>query len=256
MCRWIAYLGEPTTPDKFLFETEYCLVAQSQAARKSAATVNGDGFGLGWYEREKTPGVFRDVLPMWGDENLHSIAQQIRPSTFMAHVRAATDTATIRLNCHPFTYAHFLFMHNGQIGGYPRVRRQLERRLEDRFYGSRQGSTDSELIFLLLLQIGADRDFVGAVQALIDEVETIQSNAGEEEPFRFTAAFTDGERLHAIRYSSDDLPPTLFYRHLEQGSLVVSEPLDDQVQQWISLPRNHTLVVEHGKEPKSHPLPT
>ena len=117
MCRWIAYLGEPITPDRFLFETEFCLVAQSQAARKSEATVNGDGFGLGWYERGATPGVFRDVLPMWGDENLRSIPQQIRPSIFMAHVRAATDTATIRLNCHPFTYAQFLFMHNGQIGG-------------------------------------------------------------------------------------------------------------------------------------------
>ena len=256
MCRWIAYLGEPTTPDRFLFETEYCLVAQSQAARKSVATVNGDGFGLGWYERERTPGVFRDVLPMWGDENLRSIAQQIRPSTFMAHVRAATDTATIRLNCHPFSYEHFLFMHNGQIGGYPRVRRQLERQLEDRYYGSREGSTDSELIFLLLLQLGAAHNFVGAAQALINEVETIQSNAGEEAPFKFTAAFTDGEKLHAIRYSTDDNPPTLFYRHREQGSMVVSEPLDDQVQQWISLLKSHTLTVERGAEPTPQALPT
>ena len=249
MCRWIAYLGEPATPDRFLSETEYCLVAQSQAARKSVATVNGDGFGLGWYERETTPGVFRDVLPMWGDENLRSIAQQIRPSTFMAHVRAATDTATIRLNCHPFTYAQFLFMHNGQIGGYPRVRRQLEHRLDDRFYASRQGSTDSELIFLLLLQLGAESDFAGAAQAIIHEVETIQSNVDEEDPFRFTAAFTDGQQLHAIRYSSDEHPPTLFYRHSETGSVVVSEPLDDQEQRWTILPANHTLIVERGAQP-------
>lgn len=256
MCRWIAYLGEPITPDKFLFEAEYCLVAQSQAARKSQATVNGDGFGLGWYERETTPGVFRDVLPMWGDENLRSLSQQIRPTTFMAHVRAATDTATIRLNCHPFSFQHFLFMHNGQIGGYPKVRRQLERRLEDRFYASRQGSTDSELIFLLLVQLGAEHDFVGATAALIQEVECIQTNIGEQDPFRFTAAFTDGKKLSAIRYSSDEFPPSLFYRYGENGSVVVSEPLDSHVHHWIALPANHTLMVERGMEPRSMPLPS
>ena len=147
-------------------------------------------------------------------------------------------------------------MHNGQIGGYPRVRRQLERRLEDRYYGSREGSTDSELIFLLLLQLGGEHDFAGAAQALIREVETIQSNVGEEKPFKFTAAFTDGEKLHAIRYSTDDNPPTLFYRHRERGSVVVSEPLDDQVQQWISLLKNHTLTVERGAEPNPQPLPS
>ena len=255
MCRWIAYLGEPTSPDRFLFESEFCLVAQSQAARKSTATVNGDGFGLGWYERESIPGVFRDVLPMWGDENLRSIAQQIRPSAFMAHVRAATDTATIRLNCHPFAYDRFLFMHNGQIGGYPRVRRQLERRLDDQFYASRQGSTDSELLFLLLLQLGCEDNFAGAARALIQEVESIQSNVGEQEPFRFTAAFTNGETLHAIRYSSDDRPPTLFYRFGEKGSVVVSEPLDSHVKQWVGLEANHTLIVEKGTEPQTTRLP-
>ena len=254
MCRWIAYLGEPIAPDKFLFETEFCLVTQSQAARKSEATVNGDGFGLGWYERQSMPGVFRDILPMWGDENLRSLSQQIRPYTFMAHVRAATDTATIRLNCHPFTYDQFLFMHNGQIGGYPKVRRQLERRLDDKFYQSRQGSTDSELIFLLLIQYGADKNFGDACKALIEDVETIQCNSGENAPFRFTAAFTDGDTLHAVRYSTDDNPPSLFYRQGETGSVVVSEQLDDQVQQWIDLPANHTLVVEHGFDPKPAPL--
>ena len=254
MCRWIAYKGRPTCPDRFLFDTEYSLVAQSQQARKSEATVNGDGFGLGWYERTRRPGVFRDVLPMWSDENLRNLSQQIRPSTFVAHVRAATDTASTRSNCHPFAYHHYLFMHNGQIGGYPKLRRRLESRLEDHYYEVRFGTTDSELLFLLLLQLGADVDFHRAANQVIEEVEQLQAAVKATDAFRFTAAFTDGRTLHAIRYASDDRAPTLFYQASSTGSVVVSEPLDDDHHTWTSVPQNHRLVIDGNSEPRVYAL--
>src|SRR3712207_7561912 len=45
---------------------------------------------------------------------------------FFAHVRASTGTSTTRANCHPFAHGRHLFMHNGQIGGYARIKRRLE----------------------------------------------------------------------------------------------------------------------------------
>ena len=254
MCRWIAYTGKPIAIDEYLFEQKYSLIEQSLHARKAKAVVNGDGFGLGWYGGREAPGLFRDILPAWSDENLRSLAQQIESGLFMAHVRAATDTATARSNCHPFVYEHQMFMHNGQIGGYCDVRRQLESSLNDDLYKFRVGSTDSELIFLLLVQYGIEADFSVACKKLIERVEAAMKQQKINEPFRFTAAFTDSKKLYAIRYSSDDQPPTLFYRQLKNGVLLVSEPLDEESSRWDSLTGNHWLEVSGPTRIECGPL--
>ena len=256
MCRWIAYIGSPISPERFLFEEQFSLVEQSQHARKSKSIVNGDGFGLGWYAKQRTPGLFRDVLPAWNDENLHSLAYQIEASMFMAHVRAATDTSVTRANCHPFAHQEHLFMHNGQIGGYLLIRRLLESLLENELFGFRLGNTDSEILFLLLVQFGAKTNFPEAVSKLILTLQEILAAQQISKPFRFTAAFTNGKVLYAIRYASDHNAPTLFFRHTPTGCLVASEPLDEDQAEWTSLPQNQILMVQTNGEVKDFPLQT
>ena len=41
-------------------------------------------------------------------------------------------------------------------------------------------------------------------------------------------AFSDGQKLYAVRYASDDRAPTLYHRWSasQQGRAVVSEPFD------------------------------
>ena len=104
------------------------------AARKAAVATNGDGFGLGWYGDLPKPGLYRDTMPAWNDLNLRSLSEQIRSRLFFAHVRASTGTSTARVNCHPFRYDRWLFMHNGQVGGWPIVRRELENLIADRLF--------------------------------------------------------------------------------------------------------------------------
>ena len=94
------------------------------------------------------PGIYREVRPAWSDENLRSLCDQVRSGLFFAHVRASTGTATTRANCHPFAHGRYLFMHNGQIGGYARIKRRLEALIPDELYERRLGTTDSEAIFL------------------------------------------------------------------------------------------------------------
>src|ERR1700737_3381918 len=131
MCRWLAYFGEPVFLEDFVSKPCQSLIAQSRHCREAKSGFNADGFGIGWYGERERPGLFRDVRPAWSDENLLSIAHPIRSTLFLAHVRAATGTATIRTNCHPFAADRYLFMHNGQIGGWPRVRRVLESHIPD-----------------------------------------------------------------------------------------------------------------------------
>src|SRR3712207_8568576 len=84
---------------------------------------------------------------------------------FFAHVRASTGTSTTRANCHPFAHGRHLFMHNGQIGGYARIKRRLEATIPDALYDARLGTTDSEAIFLAALANGLEENPVAAMRS-------------------------------------------------------------------------------------------
>jgi glutamine amidotransferase len=244
MCRWLSYLGRPRYLESLLFEPENSLIQQSLHARRAAVTTNGDGFGVGWYAERDVPGTYREILPAWNDGNLRSLAHQIRSSLFFAHVRASTGTATSRANCHPFSHGPWLFMHNGQIGGYERVRRRLEGLIPDDFYGARLGTTDSELIFYLLFRYGLERDPAGALCRTIRAAVDAMAEAGVEQPFRMTCALSDGHTITALRYSSDDHPPSLYWSESDGDLSVVSEPLDAAADHWNEVPTSHLLTVD------------
>jgi glutamine amidotransferase len=182
------------------------------------------------------------VRPAWSDENLRSVAAQVRSRLFFAHVRASTGTATTRANCHPFTAAGMLFMHNGQVGDWARVRRRVEGMIPDSLYDSRTGTTDSEALFLAALARGLDRDPVGAVTDTLAEVHGAMRAAGVRTALRFTAAITDGTTLWAFRWASDDRPASLYWRQTPTGLVVVSEPIDDATAGWNAVPSGCSLV--------------
>ena len=243
MCRWLAYIGSPIEPKKYLYDDQYSLVEQSLSARKSRSIVNGDGFGFGWYGDKPEPGLFREVMPAWNDDNLLSLSGQIESRLFLAHVRAATDTSSSRSNCHPFRHQASMFMHNGQVGDYLKVRRQIENLIPDHYYSCRSGSTDSEALFLYLESLLETRSFKDATCHLIDNITRIMTAASVDEAFRYTAAYSDGQSLYAVKFSTDEELPSLFYRQTESGWLVVSEPLDGNLAQWQAVPDYHVLQI-------------
>jgi glutamine amidotransferase len=249
MCRWVAYVGTPVFLEDFIARPCQSLIAQSIHCREAKTTVNADGFGLAWYGDRSKPGLFRDVRPAWSDENLLSIAHQIRSRLFFAHVRASTGTATTRTNCHPFGVDHRVFMHNGQVPAWSRVRRRIEAAIPDDLYRHRAGSTDSEALFLLMLAQGLDADPQRAVANTIAFVEDELRREGIAEPLKLTAAVTDGEAIYAVRYATNGAPPTLYTRTGATGTdtLVVSEPLDDGHDAWAVVPPQSFVVVRAGR---------
>ena len=247
MCRWIAYVGEPVFVEDFVCVPCQSLIAQSMRSREAHSEMNADGFGLGWYGERSTPGVFRDIRPAWSDENLKSLAHQIRAPLYFAHVRASTGTATTRANCHPFSHGRHMFMHNGQIGGFDRIKRRIEGLIPDDLYIHRSGATDSEALFLALMGRGFGGGIVAAVAALLNEVVALMRQAGIAEPLRFTAALTDGRDVHAFRWASDDRAPSLYWREDGGDLVIVSEPLDDARGQWREVPKGCAVVARHGR---------
>ena len=184
MCRWIAYKGEAIYLEELVFRPTNSLVDQSLNCEEGSTRTNGDGFGIGWYGSRREPGLFREVLPAWNDINLQTLTKQIRSKLFFAHVRASTGAGVSRLNCHPFSHEQWLFMHNGQIGDYENCRRQLETLLDDDLFTKREGSTDSELFFLLLIQNGLDRDPLVALRTTIHQINLTGKSCGCREPFK------------------------------------------------------------------------
>lgn len=243
MCRWIAYKGETIFLEDLLLKPSNSLIDQSLDCRQGAARTNGDGFGIGWYGSRSEPGLYREVLPAWNDCNLRALARQIESPLFFAHVRASTGTETARLNCHPFSYGKWLFMHNGKIGGYEKCRRQLENLLCDALFKCRQGSTDSELFFLLLIQNGLETNPPAALSQTIRQITQVACECGSEESFQLTACLTDGNELYACRHGSAALPPTLYWNMQKGNVLIASEPLDDSATPWNEILPDELLRV-------------
>ncbi len=250
MCRWIAYAGPEIFLEDLLFNQEHSIVRQSLSARESVFTTNGDGFGVAWYGRRTAPGLFKDILPAWNDSNLRSLAAQVQTRRFFAHVRATTGTAVTRTNCHPFTWQNWAFMHNGQIGNWADCRKAIEAEISAEHYVHRQGSTDSEALFLLALTYGLTTDPIGAMTRAIRTTLDVMSRHAATEPFRATMAMTDGQSVWALRHSSDGRAPSLYFgspntRASESGTnpvnTIASEPLDSQSDRWHSVEEGMVL---------------
>jgi glutamine amidotransferase len=97
-----------------------------------------------------------------------------------------------------------------------------------------------------------------AAQCTLAQTETMMNRAGIASPLRFTAAFTDGRTLYAVRYASDGQPPSLYVRSgltAGEGTLVASEPLDESSADWQPVPPQ-TFVTVTASGIESRPFST
>jgi glutamine amidotransferase len=260
----MAWLGQDVLLEELLFKTQHGLIDQSLHARMGAETTNGDGFGVGWYGTGRGPGVYHSVAPAWGDANLRELAAHIESPLFLAHVRATSGTAVQETNCHPFRHGDWLFVHNGLIGDFPVLHRDLAIAVAPELFPSIHGSTDSEVLFHLALTFGLQDDPLAALEATIGLVEETARRHGVEPAVQASIGVSDGRRLWAVRYATGGGARTLFasadveslqrlhpdnprLQLLREGDrLVVSEPLADLPGAWHEIPEATGVVVEHG----------
>jgi glutamine amidotransferase len=271
MCRWLAYSGSPILLEELLYKPAHSLIDQSMHSRLGATTTNGDGFGVGWYTSAATPGVFRAVGPAWSDRNLRELAGHIASPLFVAHIRASTGTAVQQTNCHPFRHGRWLWVHNGVIRDFPKVKRELVLAVDPSLYPAIEGSADSEVMFYLALSFGLEDDPPAAVERMVGFIEATGHKHGIPDPLQMTVGTSDGERVWAFRYSSEGRSRSLFYstklhtlRQLypdnpafqelsEDTRLLVSEPLGDLAGAWNEVPESSYGVVHHGHD-ELHPF--
>ena len=267
MCRWLAYSGSPILLEALLLKPEYSLIDQSLHARLGVETTNGDGFGVGWYgTNTDTPALFRSVEPAWNDRNLRELAGYVESPLFLAHIRASTGTAVQQTNCHPFRYGRWLWVHNGLVRDFPRLKRDLALAVDESLYSSIQGSTDSELLFYLAITLGLEDDPPGAVEQMVGLVEEAGRRHGTEHPVQMTIGTTDGKSVWAFRYSSERRSRSLYFStdmrtvremyperpRLQEVSdetrIIVSEPIVELAGAWNEVPESSYGVVQEGED--------
>ncbi len=276
MCRFALYLGPPTTLGSLVTQPEHSIIRQSLRSDEGIEPLNGDGFGVGWYRPELSegPAVFKDLTPAWSNANLLNLAPVTVSSCILAHVRSATPGLPVtRLNCHPFGWGRFAFMHNGHLAGFHSYVRRLRSGLSDEAYRLIQGSTDSEHLFALFVDawraLEGTEEMPRMVRALAEAIgrsEEFRRSAGIEEPSLLNLALTDGSRAVVTRWISpgarEERANSLYYHPgrcytceagvgrmepaadavEEQAVIIASEPLTHDAT-WRRVPPNHAVVV-------------
>ncbi len=275
MCRFIAYRGHPIVLDDILIKPKNSLIHQSIHALETSHPLNGDGVGLGWYVQDidDKPALFRSVRPAWNEPNFMTITPKIKTDCMFAHIRAANVGTVTHYNCHPFSYKNNLFMHNGTIYGFNKIKRDVRRELCDEAYNWIMGQTDSEHMFALFIHHCLKenvnfntRDAASAFIETIKHLQFIKEKNGIDEPDYVNAVLSDGKRLLAFRYVSHPelASRSLYYSagqeylykegacHMvpsdgpNQAVLVVSEKLTSYVAEWHEIPSQHYLAVDES----------
>ena len=265
MCRWLAYSGSTIPLEDIVYKPDHSLIDQSLRARIGVQTTNGDGFGIGWYaDGRGTPAIYRDVGPAWSNRNLRELSAAVRSGMFFAHVRASTGTPVQQTNCHPFRHGRWMWMHNGLVGGYPQLRRDLALAVDPELFPALEGSTDSELMFYLALSLGLDEDPPSAVERMAGLIEVLARRRGVPDAVQMTVALSDGEATWAFRYSTERRSRSLFHsldvrglRDLHPDNallrqvsddcrLIVSEPLGDLLEAWQEVPESTYVHIRDG----------
>ena len=266
MCRWLAYSGQPVLLEELLYKPVHSLIDQSLHSRLGAETTNGDGFGVGWYGVGADPCVFHSIEPAWNERNLRELAGHVTAPLVFAHIRASTGSAVQQTNCHPFRRGRWLWMHNGFIGDFARVKRDLVLEVNPALYAEIEGSTDTEVFFHLALTNGLEDDPPAAMERAVGLIEEVGRSHGVQYPVQMTVATTDGERIWAFRYSSEGRSRSLFFstdpRRLqalypenpvlaglgEETRLIVSEPLGELAGAWNEVPESSWGVIQPGPD--------
>ena len=275
MCRFICYRGPEIPLADLLYRPTNSLILQSFHAKERTEPLNGDGFGVGWYTPQisSTPCVFASLTPAWSNRNLRQISEHVKSGCFFAHVRAASPGMRVsEANCHPFQYGRFLWMHNGIIRDFWRIKRRLCASLPDHLYNMIGGTTDSEHAFAVFLHLLGDTERICSAnemgEALVETIAQLElwtAESGLSGPSYYNFAVTDGRCVAAVRYVSDPTaePQSLYYSSggkyqcsqrgvcsfcecdaSERTIVIASERLTADARDWFRVAPNHVLTVD------------
>ena len=260
MCRFAGYIGRPRSPADLLYSGDHSLEVQSYRPRELLhGHVNVDGFGVSWYPGD-LPVRITDPRPPWHDPDLPALLRSFQASPILASVRNTTPGIPVdRSGLSPLVHGRWTFVLNGFIKSFRTgAMRELHALLPDDLYAELSGVSDTEALFLLLVNYARqEASLEDAIRRLTTEVLRVCRD--RELDLQLNLLTSDGVSLVATRMGSAPLQNSLYLkgepwdgtkaRDVEKlqgakgpGVWLASEPLDDPGA-WVPVPESSLVVA-------------
>ena len=218
MCRALLYLGQPVLLDNLLYQPDSALIRQSTMPRM-LHMLNLAGFGMrAWdpasNEPEQAFAYYSQSLPVF-DRNLQNLAQKIRPSCVLGHVRGVAYSSRVEIslqNVHPFHFANvpLVLAHNGDLAEFARMKPLLLAHIKPEYLAQIHGTTDSEWIYALLISHLADphgklteKGIFDAFERCLGIIRDARAQLGITLSSSVNLFLANGRQLAALRYCFD-----------------------------------------------------
>lgn len=185
MCRLYGLQAtHPTRPACELLDAQNALIEQSREDARGLSNPHGWGMG---HVANGTTRCFRQVKPAEESTEYRETALDTEGTTVLAHVRRATVGDPNHRNTHPFRMGPAFLIHNGHVPAFDDVRPRLLDRLSNDRRPAIRGTTDSEHVFALLLELRNERPKAplhGVTREAVRLVQTWVSDASAEATVR------------------------------------------------------------------------
>ncbi|HEY6966450.1 MAG TPA: class II glutamine amidotransferase [Burkholderiales bacterium] len=250
MCRALLYLGQPVLLDNLLYQPDSALIRQSTMPRM-LHMLNLAGFGMrAWDPASNAPeqafAYYSQSLPVF-DRNLQNLAQKVRPSCVLAHVRGVAYSTRVEIslqNVHPFHFANvpLVLAHNGDLAEFARMKPLLLAHIRPEYLAQIHGTTDSEWIYALLVsQLPGSLDALESrivFKAFEDTLRIIRdarAKLGIALSSSVNLFVANGHQLAALRYCFD------FGCYRTEDPAKVHEANLSFLSLWYTLGRDYAL---------------
>jgi len=213
--------------------------------------LNLAGFGMrAWDPESNHPeqafSYYSQSLPVF-DRNLQNLAQKIRPSCVLAHVRGVAYSTRVEIslqNVHPFHFADvpLVLAHNGDLAEFARMKPLLLAHIRPEFLAQIHGTTDSEWIYALLvsqlpgpLNALEPESLFKAFESTLQIIRQARARLGIALSSSVNLFVANGHQLAALRYCFD------FGCYRTEDPAKVHEANLSFLSLWYTLGRDYAL---------------
>jgi glutamine amidotransferase len=229
--------------------------------------LNLAGFGLrawdpGSHQPQKPYFYGSPSLPVF-DRNLKNLAEKVRASCVLAHVRGVAYSAAVEIslqNVHPFQFdgVPWALAHNGDLAGMEALKPRLAPHIQPRFLAGIRGTTDSEWIYALFMSqlsdpgaAAAEDEAFEALGRTLAVLRLARADAGVSVSSSVNLFVANGRQLVALRYCFDfgryDIESVMREAVKRDGVERMHEANLSFLSLWYTLGRNYALHDDEWK---------
>jgi len=147
--RLYGYLGENPIKISYSIVTTG-IISPDTATLAKQMKFESDGWGIGFFQG-KAPFIMKKAVSVSEDERFKNIVEAVSSKIMIAHIRKATVGEKKESNTHPFRYGSWLFVHQGTISDFRKIKPRMKKNLPVSHRKKIKGTTDSEYSFYTFL---------------------------------------------------------------------------------------------------------